>query len=127
MLLYKTNSDLKLHCIHNINESGTVGGDVCGLNLQPDYIEMTCSINYRGNVAPTLLWDEIIDNHNITNDVIKKADNNKLAISTAVIQAGEDMNGLQFNSSVTMKWNISSRAVQLNITWSSPAIIILCT
>ena len=120
-------TDSDLQCTHNISESGILGGDLCELGLQPDCINMTCSIIYRGNVAPSLLWEKVINDQYITSDFTNKTSNNMVAISTVVRRVSDDMSGIQFICSASMIWNITTTApVDLNITWRSPAIKLLC-
>lgn len=44
-------------CQSNINASGFIGSNDCG--LKQDIISMSCSVNFKGNVPPKLQWMRI--------------------------------------------------------------------
>jgi len=115
-----------------MSADGVVGGDICGLGMQPDHINMTCSVRFRGKVAPTLSWshDNVSDassmrHCNVTNVTIP----NSRVISTLVIRVNEALNASQctctcvteeFSRSFTISEEVS------NINWTSDRLKILC-
>ena len=99
-------------------------GDICGLELQPDNITSTCSISYRGDLAPTLSWTQ--DNINdVTQYVTNKLIHNSAVISTLVVSANRQMNGSWFKCSVGITYQLKD-LVEQNISWTSTRIQLLC-
>jgi len=121
-------SGSQFNCTHNISEDGIVGGDICGIGLQPDSVNLTCSINFRGNKAPELLWSR--DNgDNVTRYITIRTVSNSIATSTVLISTNERMNGSSFICSMSMnerKYASVTTPHLENIEWSSPVLKILC-
>lgn len=46
--------DSPLSCETNINPDGFIGPNSCG--LQADKIQLSCGVNYHGNIHPALDW-----------------------------------------------------------------------
>ena len=86
---------------------------------------MTCSVKYRGNVAPTMLWNEISHNYITSTYFSNNTNDNTVATSSVVLPASEVMKSSQFIFSARTIWNISSGPVYINVSWSSPMIKIL--
>jgi len=106
-----------------MHSDGIVGGDICGLGLQPDYINMTCSINYRGSEAPTLSWSQ--DNgDDLTQHVTNSLVQNSTVTSTVLITANERTNGSWFTCSAG-RTQLNTSEV-LEVFWASPAVTQLC-
>ena len=124
-------SDPVLSCSHNMSADGIFGGDICQLGQQPDYIELTCSHKYRGIIAPTLMFRQncLKFGVNRTKTNVSHTEKHSVVTSTTVVQASERMNGSYFTCSTHMKWNkssISNEYLNLNISWTSPVIDLLC-
>jgi hypothetical protein len=45
-----------LTCVNNIDPEGFVSADIDCSPADPDLVRITCSLEYRGYKAPTLLW-----------------------------------------------------------------------
>jgi len=120
-------SGKSLDCTHNMSVDGVVGGDICELGLQPDLINITCSVRFSGNIPPTLSWS-----HNSPRDIIyhSVADNvvpNSRVTSIIVIQANNDMNGSRFSCSASFIWTANNKKTpQAIIVWTSQYFKLLC-
>jgi len=114
-----------LDCTHNISEDGVISTDICGLG-PPDYINMTCSLRYSGNVAPTLSWSEdnvAVTAHKGTSLIIP----NVQVTSTVVIEARKDMNCSRFMCSGRIIWSTDDATfTETNKTWTSSIFNMLC-
>jgi len=76
-----------------MSADGILGSDICRLGLEPDYIKMTCSIDFQGNIAPTLTWSDLgkdVGSNASTNESV--IENHSRATSTLVVQANEKLN-----------------------------------
>jgi len=116
-----------MDCTHNMSEDGSIGADICQLGLQPDYINMTCSVRFRGNVPPSLLWSHggtaDVFPRDITNVVFIS---NQLVTSSVIIQVRDDVNGSQWTCSAQMYWTSSNTTTSLPMNWTSDKLNILC-
>jgi len=108
---------------------GVVGGDICELSLQPDYINITCSLRFSGAniVAPTLMWhhnNTAIKSLNVTNTIVPNA----RVTSAVIVHANEEMNGSRIACSVRMFWNEYNTSVPSTVyaQWTSDYLNILC-
>ena len=112
-----------------MSAGGVLGSDICQRGLQPDYITLTCSMRYHGNIAPTLLWNQegVQGARPASANHVHIAEH-FLITSTTVVQSSETMNGSYFICSASMNWNKNSTQEEkdLNITWTSPVINLLC-
>ena len=106
-----------------MSRDGIVGGDICGMGLQPDIINMTCTVRFSGNVAPTMSWRNnnlhVISANNVFNS---KVPSSRLT-SSMIIQATEQMNGSQITCSLEM---IGAHSVSQLPNWTSPSLNTLC-
>jgi len=112
-----------LDCTHNMSDDGVVGGDICELGLQPDYINNTCSLRFSGNVAPTLSWSH--DNSEVISQVTTNVVVPNLRITTTVIvQATERIEGSRFTCLARMIWPTSTNSTDqpLKMSWTSNSI-----
>jgi len=113
-----------------MSADGVLGGDICQLGLQPDYIDFTCMVRYKGNIAPTLTWiQDGEDSLTRVTTSVGDTENHSLLTSTAVVQANERMNGSSFTCFTNMIWNKNTALEELqeiHITWTSPVIYLLC-
>jgi len=115
-----------------MSAEGMIGGDICQLGLQPDYINVTCSVNYKGNIDPTLAWGDVpgdILSHSTSH--VMFGHNHMRVTSILIVQANEGLNGSTFACSAKMIWDSNGPAPQkstqdLNITWRTPDISLLC-
>ena len=127
-LLFSTGR-IKIHCIHNITDNIIVTGDVLDLGLQPDYISMNCSINYRGNTPPPFHFTWIIkDGDDVTQNASTQTLANIMVISTVVVQASEHWNSLQLICLVWIKCSnfVSAESKDFTVVWVSPVLQPMC-
>ena len=120
--------DRHLNCKHNIPESGVVGGDICALGLQAEYINVTCNICMRGNVAPHLEWR--VNNESDDDVIISQATGynaNSEATFSLGLRVSDKLSGSKVSCMTTMlnssEWIYSQ---ELNLIWVSPEIQLLC-
>ena len=111
-----------------MSRDGILGGDICGMGLQPDIINMTCSVRYSGNIAPSLSWT-----HDSSADVLLNVTNCTLqsderSVCTLIVSGREDINGSRFHCSAQMIWNRSSTTTttDLPLNWTSDKLNVLC-
>jgi len=115
-----------------MSAEGIIGGDICQLGLQPDYINVTCSVNYNGNIAPKLTWHDARKGILSPDTSMVTLANNHLRFdSSVVVQVSKQMNGSTFTCYAKMIWNSNNSTSQkytqeLNITWRSPVVNLLC-
>ena len=115
-----------LNCTHNISEDGSISRDICGLNVEPDYISMTCSIAYRGREAPTLLWRQ--NNVDLSHHVTSNVEYNSRVTSSVIFEANKRLRKTQLMCLMKMLTNNSgfSMSQLSDISWTSPVINLLC-
>jgi len=118
--------DKNLDCSHNMSEDGSIGADICQLGLQPDFINMTCRVRFRGNVPPGLLWSHGGTADVVPRDVINVLTPNLLVTSSVILQARDDVNGSQLTCSVQIYWTSSNTTTSLPMNWTSSKLNILC-
>ena len=113
-----------------MSRGGILGGDICAMGLQPDIVNMTCSVRYSGNVAPSLSWthdssaDVLL---NVTNFTLQ-SDETSVTVCTLIVSGREDMNGSRFHCSAQMIWNKSgaTTTTDLPLNWTSDKLNVLC-
>jgi len=122
--------DTRLYCAHDISEAGIVGGDICGLGLHPDAINISCTIYMRGNVStPILEWTRTDGGHVVIESQSSSYDTlSRRATVHMRTRADEQMNGSQIIARTNMlnssNWTHTD---QLNlVTWTSPVMELLC-
>jgi len=110
-----------LNCTHNFS-SITIATDITGINsvwgldLEPDYINVSCSVDYRGNKAPVLLWnqeDGIPENRSEITNVSSRI------TYSLTMQVKNKMNGTRLSCHI-------QDVFHRNQTWTSPLINTLC-
>jgi len=93
----------ELECMDNLNADGVLTQSIiqtCGLYLQPDIINLTCSNSFRGNISPSLIWKKIgTQELAIQKPKTQTIINNRVS-SSLIIQANEQLSGQKFSCNV---------------------------
>jgi len=103
---------------HNISSGQVLFHDVCDLGLQPDFINLTCTINYRGFAPPVIKWTKNICNCLDASLVVSSQIVNSTVISTVIVPAKlqADMSNLKYSCQVY----INAESESSELSWSSP-------
>jgi len=126
-------ADQQLECSPDIGINGLVSGDICGLNLKPDYVNLTCSINFRGNIHPVLAWGQG-NSQTLPESKTSVVTNSKVS-SSMIVQATPQLNGSSFICTVSQDFAANADLPTLPVamlppSWTSPPIqlisMILC-
>ena len=97
-----------------------------------DAIEITCSVNYSGNWAPVMKWQQdggpvITDGRVVNNTVPYKSVTYSLAV-----RATRDLNGHMFSCTTYFSGDnkprstLASNVPSYQLTWMSPAASVQC-
>jgi len=124
-----------LNCTHNLPASGVIEEDICRADSQAHYINVTCMLDFKGSIAPSLVWSlEGPDNfqsihygNDIAHDVHNVGVNFTRVTSTLDIQGTKGMNGARLVCSGKLINSTLTSSRQLNITRMFPVIVISCT
>jgi hypothetical protein len=94
--------DPSVTCFHNIRAEGVIADDVTNCLHEPDYLEMSCSVRYDGNVFPIVNWRH--SGKAVENVVVEKRSGIvKFTAKTTVSISDE---GTTFDYDVSMPGNI---------------------
>jgi len=114
-----------LECTHNISDDIVIGGDVCGLRLKADVVNCTCSIKYKGTIAPTFRWKHSGEEKH--KNVTHVTHSDTLSVSSLILAINGEMDNTGFSCSIELFNNtISSSSPYNNLSWSSPPINLAC-
>jgi len=94
--------DPSVTCFHNIRAEGVIADDATNCLHEPDYLEMSCSVRYDGNVFPIVNWRH--SGKAVENVVVEKRPGIvKFTAKTTVSISDE---GTTFDYDVSMPGNI---------------------
>jgi len=92
----------ELDCVDNLNVDGVLTQRIiqtCGLNLQPDIINLTCSNSFRGKISPNLVWKKIETQELPIQKPKTQTVNNRVS-SSLIMQANEQLSGQKFSCNI---------------------------
>jgi len=113
--------ETRMKCTHNISDDFAIGGDICGLGLRADVVNCTCSIIYKGTVAPTFRWK--YDGRAKYKNVTRDTHSDTLSVSSLILEINEKMNNTRFSCLIELvNSTVSGSSPYQNISWNSPLI-----
>jgi len=114
-----------LVCTNNIDSRGLFSGDMCEPSLQPDIVNLTCSIKFTGNIPPQLNWTRDGTEDVLNASTISILNNSKLS-SSIIVQAAPRLNGSKFickiGGDVSLDGVSSTGTIR---SWMSPQILVI--
>jgi len=114
-----------LECTHNISDDFMIGGDICNLGLKADVVNYTCSVVYKGTVAPTFRWKH--GGGEKHKNVTSESHSDTLSLSSLILEINEEMNNTEFSCSIELfNSTVSGSSPYQNLSWNSPAINLAC-
>jgi len=108
----------QLKCTHNISDV-MVATDICGLGLQPDYINVNCSVDYHGNKAPALKCNQEDAIPTTSSEITHPTNVSSRITYSLTMQVNNTMNGTHVSCHIP---NVGHS----DLTWLSPLFNILC-
>ena len=91
-------------CHSNASADGAVGENTC--NIDPDIVQLSCSVNYRGNMAPLLAWKDSRTDDGVGTGIISNTSTKTMSQLTLVMEAKADFNKVAFQCSVVNRQKI---------------------
>ena len=107
-------------CSSNVSKDGAVGENTC--NIEPDVVEMTCSVKYRGNSSPSLAWRDEGTKSVIQSGVSSTSEPTRSNI-TLVMKASSTLNQHTFYCVVVNK---PKQYLSGNYSCSGPKMKVMC-
>ena len=98
MIILPTSIEAPPECKPNIDLSQVLVSNDCG--IEPDLIDITCSLAYYGNIPPVLEWRHSNDPRVIRSSISIDASSRVLTTSRLTLQPHMRMHGTQFICSV---------------------------
>ena len=91
-------------CHSNASADGAVGENTC--NIEPDIVQLSCSVNYRGNLAPLLAWKDSGTGERVDRGLVSNTSSETTSQLTLVMEAKADFNKVSFRCSVVNRQRI---------------------
>src|SRR5688572_27289069 len=100
-----------------MHSDGVIGPNSCG--IEPEEVKLSCSIKYKGNIAPILQWKASGDNQSITDGRVNITSSNNEVTYTLTMESSLTPNNSSFVCQTT-------RTSDKPYSCSSVAVNILC-
>ena len=105
-------------CSSNVSKDGAVGENTC--DIEPDVVEMTCSVKYQGNSSPSLAWRDEGTKSAIQSGVSSTSEPTRSNI-TLVMKANSTLNQRSFYCEV-----VNTQKPSDNYSCSASKIKVMC-
>ena len=103
-------------CRSNIELDEVIGQNGC--NIEPDQVELECSVTYHGHISPQMEWKKVGENSSLSSGVSVVTFGN-LYVSTLTLKGDISLN----NSSYVCA---TKRTTEEPLKWTSQVMRIVC-
>lgn len=102
-------------CESSMKPEGLIGPNMCG--MKPDDLHLSCSVQYRGNQPPSIVWiktgSEIVITEGVTPNISTNQAIYDLTLKSTVFKDGDSFECRTTNSAM-MQYGCTSQTVKVN-------------